>query len=127
MKGFFKGDFLYFKVLYSTLIKGTEACDGFFAHCILSGIERGSYIFSCCVIFTELGQDLTHLAHKENTQSEIFLLLLFGQKILIAFCSLRANMVEILTLLSPRMWLKNLGALFKYAKCRQRLTKIQKI
>ncbi len=24
-------------------------------------------------IFTELGQDITHLAHKENTQSDIFL------------------------------------------------------
>jgi hypothetical protein len=36
----------------------------------------------------ELGQDLTHLAQKENTQSEIFLL---GRlKISIAFCYLRA-------------------------------------
>jgi hypothetical protein len=25
------------------------------------------------LIFTELAQDLTHLAHKENTQSDIFL------------------------------------------------------
>jgi hypothetical protein len=29
--------------------------------------------FHVVLIFTELGQDLTHLAHKENTQSEIFL------------------------------------------------------
>ncbi len=40
------------------------------------------------LIFTGLEQDLTHLAHKENTHSEIFLL---GRlTILIAFCSLKA-------------------------------------
>ncbi len=40
------------------------------------------------LVFTELGQDLTHLAQNENTQSEIFLL---GRlKVLIAFFSLRA-------------------------------------
>jgi hypothetical protein len=36
-------------------------------------IERKDLKFSV-LIFTALGQDLTHLAHKENTQSEIFLL-----------------------------------------------------
>ncbi len=50
------------------------------------------------LIFTELGQDLTHLAHKEKTQSEIFML---GRlNIFNAFCFLRAllsDMVEILT------------------------------
>ncbi len=41
---------------------------------------------------TELGQDLTHLAHQENTLSEIILL---GRlKILIAFCSLMALMED---------------------------------
>jgi hypothetical protein len=60
---------------------------------ILSRIEEDLTFFHVVIIFTELEQDLTHLAHKENTQSEIFLL--FGQKILITFCSLRAHMVEI--------------------------------
>jgi hypothetical protein len=36
-------------------------------------------------------------------------------------------MVEILTLGSPFKLLKNLGALSKYAKCSQGLTKIKKI
>ncbi len=35
------------------------------------------------LIFTEFGQDLAHLAHKEDTQSEI--VLLWRLKILIAF------------------------------------------
>jgi hypothetical protein len=39
-------------------------------------------------IFTELGQDLIHLAHKENMQSNIFLW--DRLKIFIAFCSLGA-------------------------------------
>ncbi len=39
-------------------------------------------------IFTELGKDLTHLAHTENTQSDIFLW--DRRQILIAFCSLGA-------------------------------------
>jgi hypothetical protein len=44
-------------------------------------------------MFTGLGQDLTHLAHKENTHSEIFM---FGrQTILIAFCSLTALMYDV--------------------------------
>ncbi len=47
----------------------------FFAHCILSRIKRKNPKFFRVVrIFTELEQNLTHLAHKENTQSEIFLL-----------------------------------------------------
>ncbi len=65
--------------------KGKVAWNGFFAHCILS---------RCCatVIFAEIGQVLTHLAHMENTQSEIFML---GRlKILIAFCFLRALMSD---------------------------------
>jgi hypothetical protein len=44
--------------------------------------------FHVVLIFTGLGQDLTHLAHKGNTRSEIFLLR--RQQILIAFCSLTA-------------------------------------
>jgi hypothetical protein len=54
-----------------------------------SRIER-KYLkfFHVVPIFTELGQDLTHLAHKENMQSNIFLW--DRLKILIAFCSLRA-------------------------------------
>ncbi len=44
--------------------------------------------FHVVLIVTGLEQDLTHLAHKENKHSEIFLL---GRlKILIAFCSLTA-------------------------------------
>ncbi len=44
--------------------------------------------FYAVLIFTGLGQVLTHLAHKENTHSEVFLL---GRlKILIEFCSLTA-------------------------------------
>ncbi len=60
-----------------------------FAHCILSRIERKDLnFFHVMLIFTGLGQDLTHLAYKENTHSEIFML---GRiKILIAFCSLTA-------------------------------------
>ncbi len=46
------------------------------------------WFFHVVLIFTELGQDLTHLVHKGNTQSEIFL---FGRlNVLVAFCSLRA-------------------------------------
>jgi hypothetical protein len=44
--------------------------------------------FHVVLISTGLGQDITNLAHKENTHSEIFLL---GRlKILIAICSLTA-------------------------------------
>jgi hypothetical protein len=70
-------------------------------------------------IFTELEQDLTQLVHKENMQSDIFLC--DRRNFFIAFCSLGAliqfpsPMVEILTLLSPQRWLKNLGALSEYA------------
>jgi hypothetical protein len=54
--------------------------------------ERISNFFHVVLIFTELGQDSTHLAHKENTQREIFML---GRlKILIAFCFLRALMLD---------------------------------
>ena len=61
----------------------------FFAHCILSVIERKDLkFFHVVLISTGLGQDLTHLAHKENTQSEIFLFCRL--KFLIAFCSLTA-------------------------------------
>jgi hypothetical protein len=56
------------------------------ALCILSKIERKNLkFFSFCANITGLGQDLIHLAHKENTHSEIFLL---GRlTILISFCS----------------------------------------
>ncbi len=69
--------------------KGTVAWDGFLAHCILSRIEKKDLqFFHIVLIFTGLEQDLTHLAHKENTHSEFFLL---GRPtILSAFCSLRA-------------------------------------
>ncbi len=44
------------------------------------------------LIFTGLGQDLAHFAHKENTHSEIFLL---GRlKIVIAFCSLTGQIKD---------------------------------
>jgi hypothetical protein len=47
---------------------GTVARDGFFAQCILFGIERKDlkFFFILCQYFTELGKDLTHLAHKEE-------------------------------------------------------------
>jgi hypothetical protein len=62
----------------------------FFAHCILSRLERKYLIFFHFVlIFTVLRQDLTLLAYKENTHSEIFLL---GRlQILISFSSLTAS------------------------------------
>jgi hypothetical protein len=45
-------------------------------------------ILNVVLIFMGLGQDLTHLAQKENTHSRLFL---SGRlKILIAFCSLTA-------------------------------------
>ncbi len=51
--------------------------------------KKGSkFFFNVGPIFTELGEDLTHLAHKENTQSDIFLW--DRRKILIAFFSLGA-------------------------------------
>jgi hypothetical protein len=50
-------------------------------------IERKKF-FHFVLIFTELGQELTHLAHQENTLSEIFSNR--QAKTLIAFCSLRA-------------------------------------
>jgi hypothetical protein len=86
-------------------LKGTVARDGFLAHCILLMIERKDLkFFHVVLISTGLGQDLTHLAHKENTHSIIFL---FGRlKILITICSLTAliqymmpsHVVEMLTL-----------------------------
>ncbi len=55
-------------------LKGTVAWDGFFFHCILSRIEsKDLKFFHVVPIFTELGQDLTHLAHTEKTQSDNFL------------------------------------------------------
>jgi hypothetical protein len=51
--------------------------------------ERILNFFHVVPIFTELEQDLTHLAHtQENTQSDIFLR--DRRKILLAFCSLGA-------------------------------------
>jgi hypothetical protein len=44
------------------------------AHCILSRIERKDLnFFHVVLIFTGLGQDISELAHKENTNCEIFL------------------------------------------------------
>ncbi len=55
-------------------LKGTIARDGFLAHCILSRIKRKDLkFFHVVLLFTELELDLTHLAHKENTQSDTFL------------------------------------------------------
>jgi hypothetical protein len=48
--------------------------------------KNGFEFFHVVPIFTELGQDLTHLAHKENTHSDIFLW--DRLRILNAFCSL---------------------------------------
>jgi hypothetical protein len=70
--------------------KESVARDGFF--CSLHPIQdrkKGPEIFFHVVaIFTELGQDFTHLADSENTQSDIFLR--DRRKILIVFCSLVA-------------------------------------
>ncbi len=54
-------------------LKGTVAWDDFFAHCILSRIERKilNFFLGCSKIYW-VSQDLTHLAHKENTLSDIF-------------------------------------------------------
>ncbi len=50
--------------------------------------QKGSYFFHVVPIFTELLHDFTHLAHKENSQIDIFPV---GQaKNFIAFCSLGA-------------------------------------
>ncbi len=46
------------------------------------------FFFHVVPKFTELGQDLTDLAHKENTQSDI--ILWDRLEFLIAFCSLGA-------------------------------------
>ncbi len=70
----------------------------------------------------------TYLAHKENTQSDIFLW--DRQKFLIQFVllglwyNIPSPMDEILTLWSPHKVLKNLGALSEYAKCSQSSTDI---
>ncbi len=55
----------------------------------ISRIERKDLnFFNVVIMFSGLGQDLIHLAHKENAHSEMFL---SGRlKILIAFCSLTA-------------------------------------
>jgi hypothetical protein len=59
------------------------------------------HFFHVVLIFTGLGQDITHLAHKENTHSEIFLL---GRlTILIAFSSLTRYGSDIICHLT---WLK---------------------
>ncbi len=50
--------------------------------------DRKKKLFHVVPIFTELGQDLTHLAHTANTQSDIFLW--DRRKIVIAFFSLGA-------------------------------------
>ena len=60
-------------------------------------------------IFTELGQDLTNLAHKRRVIFSI--LSSWGSDII--------SMVKILTLWSPHKLLENLGALSEYAKSSQ--------
>jgi hypothetical protein len=52
-------------------------------------------------IFTELGQDLIYLAHKANTQSDIFLWDRRNFFMLFAFCSLGAH-----DIMSDLPWLK---------------------
>ncbi len=64
-----------------TTLKGQYREMVFFAHSILSRIERKDLVPK----FTELGQDLTHLAHKEKTQRDIFLW--DRLKFFTAFCS----------------------------------------
>jgi hypothetical protein len=100
-----------------TTLKGQYREMVFFAHSILSRIERKDLVPK----FTELWQDLTHLAHKENTQryfpvgqAKIFYCILFswGSDII-------SRLVKILTLRSPHKLLKKLGALSEYAKCSQ--------
>jgi hypothetical protein len=61
------------KIEKTASFKGLKREMVFFAHCILSRIERKDLKICSCSIFSELGLDLTHLAHKENTQS-VFLL-----------------------------------------------------
>ncbi len=59
-----------------------------FHHPIYDG-KKGSLIFLNFVLtFAEIVQDLAHLAHYENRQTEIFLR--DRLKILIAFCYIRA-------------------------------------
>jgi hypothetical protein len=56
----------------SRRLKGTVAGGGFFAPCILSMKERKDFKFFSCCTSTGLWQDLTNLAHRENTHSEFF-------------------------------------------------------
>ncbi len=109
-------------------VKGTVAWYGFFS--LIASYppiqdEREDLKFFSC---SDLGEDLTQLALKENTQKDIFLW--DRRKILIAFCFLglnykiRSPMFEILTLWSPHKLLKNLGSLSEYYKCSQSSTKI---
>ncbi len=58
------------------------------------------------LIFTGRGQDLTDLAHKENTHSEIFLLA--RPKILIAFCAPKALILDAIShgILDTMIWSK---------------------
>ncbi len=92
-------------------------------HCILSRIIRKDLkFFHVLLIFSELGKDLTHLAHKENKQSvfsgvgqaKIFYCILFSWSSDIQH-NVPSPMVEILPLWSPQKLLKNLGALSEYA------------
>jgi hypothetical protein len=62
----------------NTALRGT-------LHPIQDRKKRFSF-FSCCANIYYVKQDLTNLAHKENTQSDIFLWNRLN--ILIAFCSL---------------------------------------
>ncbi len=71
------------------ILKGTVAWDAFSLIASYPGQkERIQKNFHVLPIFTELGQDLTHLAHTENTQTDIFLW--DRRKIEIAFFSLKA-------------------------------------
>jgi hypothetical protein len=72
--------------------------------------------FQVVPIFTELGQDLTHLAHKEKTQSDIFLgqaknfnCILFSWGSDIQDSDIPSPMVEKSTLWGPHKLLKILA------------------
>ncbi len=95
----FQGEIMNMKVasqpFYEQRLKGTIAWDGFFVHCILSMIERKDFnFFHIKLISTWLGKGLTHLAHKENTHSDFFLLARLN--ILIAFCYLTALISDVI-------------------------------
>ncbi len=107
--------------------KGTITWDGFFSHFILSRIERN--FFHVVFIFTGLGQDLTHLAHKENKHSEIFSVRQAKNCILFSYGSdIRCHLTWLkywpYKLISSRKILAHSPNSLKEAKVRQKKFKI---